>query len=60
VTLSQLAGCERDTQQRGGPLGIFSERLVEVAETKEHDGAGILLLNALVLVEDGDWLQSTA
>jgi hypothetical protein len=60
VTLSQLPGGERDTEQRGGPLGIISERFVEVAEAKEHDGAGILLLDALVLVEDGDRLQGVA
>ncbi len=60
VTLPQLARGQRDAEQRRRALGILPEGLVEVAEAEEHDGIGIVLLNALVLVEDWDRLQGVA
>jgi hypothetical protein len=60
VALPQFTRGERDAQQRRRPLGILAESLVKVAEAEEHDGARIFLLDALVLVEDGDRLQGNA
>ena len=60
MALPQLAGRQRDAQQRRGPLGILPECFVEVAETEEHDGIRIVLLDSLVLVEDWNRLQGVA
>jgi hypothetical protein len=60
VALPQLARRQRDAKQWGCPLGIFPEGLVEVAEAEEQDRIRIVLLDALVLVEDWDRLQGCA
>jgi hypothetical protein len=60
VPLPQLARRQRDAQQRRRPLSILPEGFVEVAESEEHDGIWVVLLDALVLVEDWDRLQGVA
>jgi len=60
LPLAELARREGDAQDRRGPFGILAERFVEVAEAKEDDGVGMLTLDRLILLEDGDRLQGWA
>jgi hypothetical protein len=60
VPSPELARRQGDAQERCGPLGIFAEGLIEVAEAKEDDGVRMLAFDALVLLEDRDRLQGVA
>jgi hypothetical protein len=60
MALAQLAGRQRDPQERRGPLGVLAKGFVEVAEAEENDGARVVLLDALVLLENRDRLQGLA
>jgi len=60
MTFPQLARRRRDAQERRGPLGILPEGFVKVAEAEQNDGARVVLLDALVLLENRDRLQGVA
>jgi hypothetical protein len=57
LPFSQFARRERDTENRGDPLGILAKRLIEIAQPEENDGVRMLALDLEVLVEDRTRLQ---
>ena len=60
LALAKFARGQRDAEQRRDPLGILTERLVEIAQSKQHDGIRVLALHPQVLLEDGGRLQRCA
>ena len=53
VALAHLPGGQHNLQLSGGDAGVLVKGLIEVAQPEEHDGLGVLLFDAEVLVADG-------
>jgi hypothetical protein len=53
VALAHLPRGKHDFQLPGGDARVLVEGLVEVAQPEQHDGVGVLLLDAEVLAADG-------
>jgi hypothetical protein len=60
LALAQFPRGQGDAQDGSDPLGVLAEGLVEIAQAKEDDGVRILLLDLLVLLENGTRLQRRA
>jgi hypothetical protein len=47
-----IAGSESDLKRPGSDEGVVEEKFVEIAETEEEEGAGMLGFDVVVLAEE--------